>query len=149
MGTPTILSCLTVLSLLLSPSAAAPAADIDTPVRLRILTAENPPLNFSRDGRITGLVTEVVRELVETTGTEGEIEMTTWPEGYRALSGEDAVALFSTVMTPERKGLFQWVGPLVAQDTNLYALKGSGIEIANLDQARKAGRIATVSKFYS
>lgn len=59
------------------------------------------------------------------------------------------MALFSTVMTAERKGLFQWVGPLVAQDTNLYALKDSKIEIANLDQARKAGQIATVSKYYS
>jgi polar amino acid transport system substrate-binding protein len=149
MRTTTTLSCLTVLSLLLVQGTAAPAAEVDTPARLRILTAENPPLNFSQDGRITGLVTEVVRELARTTGTSGEIEMTTWPEGYQALSGEDAVALFSTVMTPERKGLFQWVGPLVTQDTNLYALKGSGIEIANLDQARKAGRIATVSKFYS
>jgi polar amino acid transport system substrate-binding protein len=75
--------------------------------------------------------------------------MTSWPEGYRALSGDANVALFSTVMTAERKELFQWVGPLVTLDTNLFALKGSGIEIANLDQARKAGTIATVTKYYS
>ena len=79
MRTTTTLSCLTVLSLLLVQGTAAPAAEVDTPARLRILTAENPPLNFSQDGRITGLVTEVVRELARTTGTSGEIEMTTWP----------------------------------------------------------------------
>lgn len=116
---------------------------------LRILTADNPPLNFVKDGEITGLATEVVRELVKRTGTHGHIRLTAWTRGYQALLEQPNTALFSTVMTAERKGLFQWVGPLVVQDTNLYALKGSRIEIANLDQARKAERIATVSKYYS
>jgi polar amino acid transport system substrate-binding protein len=141
--------CLSVLLLLHVYTAPAPAADTETTVQLKVLTAENPPLNFSQDGEITGLATEVVRELIERTQTAGGIEMTTWPEGYQALSSHANVALFSTVMTAERKGLFQWVGPLASQDTNLYALKGSAIEIANLDQARKAGKIATVSKYYS
>ncbi len=143
------LSCLAVLLLTAGHATDVPAAGADTGVGLRILTADNPPLNFSRDGEITGLATEVVRELIERTGTRGAIEMTSWPEGYRALSGDANVALFSTVMTAERKELFQWVGPLVTLDTNLFALKGSGIEIANLDQARKAGTIATVTKYYS
>lgn len=116
---------------------------------LRILTADNPPLNFVKDGEITGLATEVVRELVKRTGTHGNIRLTAWTKGYQALLEQPNTALFSTVMTAERKGLFQWVGPLVVQDTNLYALKGSRIEIANLDQARKVERIATVSKYYS
>ena len=149
MRTPSPLSCLAALLLLVGYATGIPAAGTDTAGGLRILTADNPPLNFSRDGEITGLATDVVRELIKRTDTRGDIEMTTWPAGYRALSDQANVALFSTVMTAERKGLFQWVGPLVTLDTNLYALKGSGIEIANLDQARKAGKIATVSKYYS
>jgi polar amino acid transport system substrate-binding protein len=39
--------------------------------------------------------------------------------------------------------------PLAVLDTNLYALKGSAIKIANLDDARKLGKIATVAKYYS
>jgi polar amino acid transport system substrate-binding protein len=140
---------LTALLLLVGYTTGIPAAGTDTTSELRILTADNPPLNYSRDGEITGLATDVVRELIKRTDTRGDIEMTTWPAGYRALSDQANVALFSTVMTAERKGLFQWVGPLVTLDTNLYALKGSGIEIANLDQARTAGRIATVAKYYS
>jgi polar amino acid transport system substrate-binding protein len=135
--------------LLVGYATGIPAAGTDTAGGLRILTADNPPLNFSRDGEITGLATDVVRELIKRTDTRGDIEMTTWPAGYRALSDQANVALFSTVMTAERKGLFQWVGPLVTLDTNLYALKGSGIEIVNLDQARTAGTIATVAKYYS
>ena len=138
-----------ILAVLIGLTAGNSAAGAGTPDRLRILTAENPPLNFSQDGEITGLATEVVSELIKRTGTDSDIEMVPWPEGYQALSEQPNVALFSTVMTAERKALFQWVGPLAIQDTNLYALKASGIEIANLDQARKAGRIATVSKYYS
>jgi len=140
---------LTALLLLVGYTTGIPAAGTDATGGLRILTADNPPLNFSKDGEITGLATEVVRELIKRTDTHSDIEMTTWPDGYRELSDHANVALFSTVMTAERKELFHWVGPLVTVDTNLYALQGSGLEIANLDQARKAGKIATVSKFYS
>jgi len=140
---------LTALLLLVGYTTGIPAAGTDATGGLRILTADNPPLNFSKDGEITGLATEVVRELIKRTDTHSDIEMTTWPDGYRELSDHANVALFSTVMTAERKELFHWVGPLATVDTNLYALQGSGLEIANLDQARKAGKIATVSKFYS
>jgi polar amino acid transport system substrate-binding protein len=137
-----------ILSLLLAFAAGALVAPTQA-AGLKILTAENPPLNFSRDGEITGLATEVVRELRKRTGTGGNIRLVAWQEGYRTLSEQPDVALFSTVMTAERKPLFQWVGPLVVQDTNLYALKGSAIKIANLDEARKVNKIATVSKYYS
>jgi polar amino acid transport system substrate-binding protein len=149
MRTPSSLSCLAALLLLVGYTTAIPAADTDTAGGLRILTADNPPLNFRRDGEITGLATDVVRELIKRTDSRADIEMTTWPDGYRALSSQANVALFSTVMTADRKGLFQWVGPLLTLDTNLYALKGSGIKIVNLDQARIAGKIATVAKYYS
>lgn len=141
------LSWLVALSVLfLATDVQASAAD---PGALKILTEDNPPLNFTKDGEITGLATEVVRELVKRTGTAGRIRMVAWPEGYQALSEYPDVVLFSTVMTAERKGHFQWVGPVAVVDTNLYALKGSEIQIANLNQARKAGSIATVRKYYS
>ena len=148
MKTSSFLLAATIL-LLSTFANGAPAVGTLTFDGPRILTAENPPLNFSKNGEITGLATEVVRELVKRTGTGDDIELVGWPEGYQALSGQGSVALFSSVMTAERKGLFQWVGPLAIQDTNLYALKGTTLRIANLGQARKAGRIATVSKYYS
>jgi len=140
--------CLLILSLLFGYAAVAQASAAET-VALKVLTEENPPLNFIRDGEITGLAAEVVRALVKRTGTGGKIRLIAWQEGYQALLEQPDVALFSTVMTAERKPLFQWVGPLAVLDTNLYALKGSGVAIANLDDARKVNRIATVAKYYS
>lgn len=149
MQSASFFSCLMALALLVGSTAGSAVAAGDTTTRLRILTTENPPLNFSRHGTITGLAAEVVRELIARTDTDADVEMVLLPDGYRGLGGEGDVALFSTVMTAEKKGRYQWVGPLVMMDTNLYALQGSDIEIANLDQARLTGTIATISNFYS
>ena len=137
-----------ILSLLFGFAAGTQAAATET-AGLQVLTEESPPLNFTKDGEIAGLATEVVRELVKRTGTGGNIRLVPWQEGYQTLLEQPDVALFSTVMTAERKPLFQWVGPLAVLDTNLYAPKGSGLAIANLDDARKLGKIATVTKYYS
>lgn len=137
-----------ILAVLLGFAAGAQAAAAES-AGLQILTAENPPLNFIEDGEITGLATEVVRALVKRSGTGGNIRVVAWQAGYQALLEQPNVALFSTVMTAERKTLFQWVGPVAVLDTNLYALKGSAARVANLDDARKVNKIATVSQYYS
>lgn len=140
--------CLTILSVLLGVAVGAQATAAET-AGFQLLTEESPPLNFIKDGEISGLATEVVKELGKRTRTAASIRLVPWQEGYEALLEQPDVALFSTVMTAERKPLFKWVGPLAVLDTNLYALKGSGIAIANLDDARKVNRIATVAKYYS
>lgn len=116
---------------------------------LRILTEDYPPLNFRANGEITGQAAEVVKELIRRTGTGDEITMVNWQEGYQAVLEQPDTALFSIVMTPERKDLFQWAGPITVLDTNLYAATGSAIRIASLDEARKVGEIATVAGYYS
>jgi polar amino acid transport system substrate-binding protein len=129
--------------------SAAPHASAAEGARLTVLAEQSPPLNFMREGEVSGLAAEVVRALAKRTGTEISIRLLPWKEGYQTLQEQRDVALFSTVMTPARKPLFQWVGPLAVLDTNLYTRKGAGIAIANLDNARKLERIATVAKYYS
>ena len=140
--------CATLLLAVCGFTAAFTASAAES-ARLTILTEESPPLNFLRNGEVGGLATEVVRALAKRTGTDASIRLVPWKEGYQALQERRDVALFSTVMTPARKPLFQWVGPLAVLDTNLYTRRGSGIAIANLDDARKLGRVATVAKYYS
>jgi polar amino acid transport system substrate-binding protein len=116
---------------------------------LTLLTEEYPPLSFMADGEITGQATEVVKALMERTGTGKTIRMLDWEQGYRMVLEQPDTALFSTAMTPERKNRLQWVGPITALDTNLYALKGSKIRISTLDEAKRAGSIATVAGYYT
>lgn len=116
---------------------------------LMIFTEEYAPLNFTEDGKITGQATEIIREMLKRTATEEDIRMVSWGEGYQAVLEKPDTALYSTVMTPERKGRFQWVGPIGTLDTNFYALRGSGIKIANLEEAKRIKNISTVKEYYS
>ena len=116
---------------------------------LTIMTENYPPLNFEKDGKATGQATEVVEELLKRTGTRGQIQILPWEKGYVAVQYQPNCALFTTVMTAERKKLFQWVGPISILETNFYGLKGSGIEIKTLEDAKKVKAIATVADYYS
>jgi polar amino acid transport system substrate-binding protein len=138
-----------LLSLLLGGCASAPQYHAGATAELTLLTEEYFPLNFMEGGKIRGQATEVVRELMASTGTAGEIRMVPWEEGYRAVLEKPNTALFSTTMTPGRKGQLQWVGPIALLDTNLYAVRGAGIRIRTLNEAMGVERIATVADYYS
>lgn len=123
--------------------------DSPTNPRLTILTEESPPLNFAADGKIQGQAVEVVEALIERTGSKANMHIMPWDQAYQQVLKEGNTALFSTMMTPERKVQLQWVGPINTMDTSLYALKGSGLQIRTLDDARNIGKIATVADYYS
>lgn len=110
---------------------------------LRVLTEELPPLNFTENGRLTGLSVEVVEEILRRTGQTHEIQSVPWARGYRAALDEPNVALFSTTRSEERESLFQWVGPLVEWNFVFYKKRGSPIALRTLDDARRVGSIAT------
>ena len=140
MKTPVII-CLLLLML----------AGCESPInpRLTMLTEESPPLNFAADGKIQGQAVEVVEALIERTGGKVDMHIRPWDQAYQQVLNESNTALFSTMMTPERKTQLQWVGPINTMDTSLYALKGSGLQIRTLDEAKSAGKIATVTDYYS
>jgi polar amino acid transport system substrate-binding protein len=121
----------------------------DKPASLKIYTEVYPPLNYAENGKVTGQATEVVRELMKRTGTDADIQLATWEEGYKAVMEKPNVALFSVAMTPERKPLLQWVGPISFHDTNLYARKGSKIEIVRLEDAKKVPKVVVVKDYYT
>ena len=121
----------------------------NTTHHLTILSEEYAPLNFTEEGNFTGQVTEVVKALLKITHTDATLDVVPWEEGYGRVLTEPNTALFTTVMTPERKAHLQWVGPVTALDTNFYALKGSGIVIKTLEDAKKVASIAAVRGHYT
>lgn len=135
--------------LVLVGCATTPQKNVKETADLKILTEEYPPLSFMENGKITGQATEVVRNLLKRTGTDSDIQLVAWEEGYKTVLEKPNVALFSMAMTSERKNLFQWVGPIAFLDTNFYARKDSGIKIGNLDEAKRVGKIATVAEYYT
>lgn len=142
-------SCLILSFIVFAGCAAMMQTGANNPAGLTIYTEGYPPLNYSENGKVTGQATEVVRELMKRTGTDADIQLATWEEGYKAVMEKPNVALFSVAMTPERKSLLQWVGPIAFLDANLYARKGSKIGIASLEDAKKLPKVVAVKDYYS
>jgi len=141
--------CLIWSLFVLAGCATTPQKNVNDTAGLTILTEEYAPLSFMENGKITGHAAEVVRDLLKRTGTDKDMQLVPWEKGYKAVLEKPNVMLFSVAMTPERKDLLQWVGPVASLDTNLYARKGSGIRIRILEEAKKVKKIATVREYHT
>jgi len=110
---------------------------------LTIISEENPPFNFIKDGILTGSSTGVVREIMRRLNLPAEIQVLTWARGYQLALSQPNVVLFSTARTQEREHLFHWVGPIYKVRFGFYAKRGSGPYLTGLTDAKKVGAIAT------
>ena len=130
-----------ILTVLLLFLAAVPA----WAQSLRIITENSPPLNYTEDGaetgKLIGQAVEIVREIQKRLQDTTAIEVMPWARGYALIQAKPNVMLFSMARTEDREGLFQWVGPVGANDWVFVARKGSSLVIKSLDDARKVGGI--------
>ncbi|MES2950018.1 MAG: ABC transporter substrate-binding protein [Pseudomonadota bacterium] len=134
---------LQIAALLASLCLVASAAD------LQLLTEENPPLNFSEHGQAKGLAVDVVQEIQRRVGNTNAIEVQPWSRAYRTASTVPNVAIFIMARTAAREDLFQWVGPVSASIASLYGKRGSGLRIANLEDAKAVNHILVVRDFFT
>jgi polar amino acid transport system substrate-binding protein len=97
--------------------------DAASAVTLTFLTEENPPFNYTENGRILGSATEIVLQISTRSGHPATIEMLPWDAGYLRAQAEKNTCIFATARLENRERIFLWVGPLA---TNLWALYGKG-----------------------
>lgn len=109
----------------------------------KIMTEEYPPFNYTADGKLTGLSTEVVQQLAKKVGHPEDIEMLPWARAYGLIQQSDGQILFSMTRTEEREKMFKWVGPIASNKWVFFAKKGSGVTIASLADAKKVEKIGT------
>ena len=108
---------------------------------LRIFTEEYPPYNYTENGVVTGLVTDVVREVAARVGSVAEIRVLPWARAYDMIQRQDKIVLFSMTRTESREQLFKWVGPVAGNRWVFFARRDSTVTAPSLDLARKVGRI--------
>lgn len=92
-------------------------------VTLSFLTEENPPFNYSENGKVVGSVTEIVRQISTRAGHPAVIEIMPWDDAFVRAQAERNTCVFATARLEHRERLFLWVGPLA---TNYWALFGKG-----------------------
>jgi polar amino acid transport system substrate-binding protein len=114
-------------------------------VRLRIVTEELPPYNMTRDGRMTGMSTEVVEAVLKEVGIQASIHSMPWARAYELALNDSNVLIYSIARTPERESLFQWVGAIAPTKWFLYSLAERPVRLNSLADAR-GHQIATVNQ---
>ncbi|APJ05140.1 amino acid ABC transporter substrate-binding protein [Silvanigrella aquatica] len=119
-----------IISILISPFLYAAK-------NFKIVTENYPPFNMEENGKIVGISTDVMKELMKREKTEYTLELYPWARAFKMGMEEPNTVVYSTTRTPEREALFKWVGPLVSNDWVFFAKKGSKIKIKSLDDAKK------------
>jgi polar amino acid transport system substrate-binding protein len=114
-------------ALLLAPQPA---------LALKLLTEENPPLNYTENKKLTGMGTEVVREMGKRAKMKLDFEVMPWNKAYEKAQADKETCLYSTARLENRENAFKWVGPIAVNKWGLYALDGFKPRIASLKDAR-------------
>jgi polar amino acid transport system substrate-binding protein len=124
------------------PGATPPAGG------LRIITEVYPPYNFvDKNNNVTGQSTEIVRAILEKTGTQATIEVMPLSEGLALAQKGPKVVIYSLNRTAQRENLFKWVGPIGNYEQAFYAKKGSAtaalvtLFYRQLEDAKKVDKI--------
>jgi polar amino acid transport system substrate-binding protein len=116
---------------------------------LQIYTDENPPVNFSRDGKITGVASEVVAEIQRRTGSHAQIHILPWARGFQTALATADVGLYPTMRSKEREHLFKWVGPILTVTTGFYAKSDNPLQIKSMAEAKSSSPILVPRLYYS
>ena len=145
----TVYLCLALCFFIFAVNIHAAPQDIKGAPELTMLTEEYPPVTFIKDGKVTGFVTDIVREIIARQGIPDKIRLTSWDDAYNIALSTPNVVLFSAGRTDKREKLFQWVGPVGKNSAIFYAKKGSGIKISSLEEAKKLAAIATTTNWFT
>ena len=134
-----IIYLLLILTFLTSPVCAQKAS-------ILVMTEDLPPFNYSENGEITGISTDIVRHIFKQSDIamkQGGIQLYPWARAYHDIKYYPGTALFSMARTEEREDLFRWVGPLVDVTIGVIAKKDRHIKINSMADFKKY-RIGTV-----
>lgn len=121
--------------------AFAPTTSAQT--LIHFTTEDYPPGNFIdiETGSVTGILTEVVREMTRRTGISYYIDVLPWQRAYNAALIEPDTCVYGTNRTAEREPQFRWISPIVTGGWALFARADDPIEIPDI-QAARAHKVA-------
>lgn len=107
------------------------------------LTESLPPLSYEVDGKVIGFSSELLDMVAGEANFPLQKQLLPWARAYEMVARHRNMLIYSLVRTPEREGLFQWVGPISSRRIVLYKHRDrTDISLKFLDDAR-AYRIGT------
>lgn len=103
---------------------------------IEVLTEENAPFNFQDGQTISGISTEIVKEMGRRAGVTMPIQLTSWVRAYQGAIKNPNTCVYSTVRLPEREILFKWVGPIASNKWAFFARNDFNKAINTIDDAQ-------------
>jgi len=127
------------LKFLLFAIAAALVVPAIADSTMALTTEDYPPFNVKGDADhpISGISTEIIREMMKRAGIEINITMYPWQRAQRIAMSDSDTCVYSTVRNAKREDLYKWVGPVTSDDWALFALNDTKITLKTLEDARK------------
>lgn len=104
---------------------------------LRLLTEEYPPYNFSRNGVISGAAVEQAELIMKALSTPYSLEILPWARALSLAENQPWTCLFTTGHDNERDKRFKWVEPLLVDRMVMVRKTGSGVNPANIEEAKR------------
>lgn len=98
-----------------------------------IATEELPPYNYTENGKITGISTDIVKAVFKEAKINAIIVSYPWARAYNTALDNKKYFIYSIVKTETRKKLFRWVGKVAPTKSYLYKLKNNKmVKIKNI-----------------
>ncbi|PKP49401.1 MAG: hypothetical protein CVT92_15270 [Bacteroidetes bacterium HGW-Bacteroidetes-1] len=117
------------------------------PFEFQFITEEYKPLNYTEEGKLTGLAPELLHEICDRLEIPFETEVMPWEVGFAMAQSNENAVLYSTILNAERKDLFKWAGPFASLDWLFCSSSQNPLTINSLDEAREVGRIGVLRDY--
>ncbi|MFT5756288.1 MAG: polar amino acid transport system substrate-binding protein [Alteromonadaceae bacterium] len=107
--------------------------------KITLLTESLPPYQMlSKDKKITGFATDVIRQTMERSHYTSSLHLYPWARSYNLALQKKNHCIFSIARLAVREKSFKWVGPLSKiSNAVIYGLKKRNFDIQTLDDAKK------------
>lgn len=117
---------------------------------LKVVTEEWKPFNYTDNGELKGISTEVVKAVLDRAGLEGDFKVYPWSRTYYLALNEPDTLIYTIYRNEEREERFHWIGPInKAPRFFFYRLRErDDIDLKSLADA-KAYEIGVLNNNYS
>ena len=90
---------------------------------LNVVTTEFPPFQYSENGNVKGITTEIVKNIITNAGYEAKIRSYPWARALKLAEKERQILIYSIMQTPERDKKFKWIGEIAPFKVYFWKLK--------------------------
>ncbi len=111
---------------------------------LKIITNEEPPQNYTENGQITGIGTDIVKEIQKRVQDRSQIEVYPWARAVAISKRNPNTILFLAGKTKDREPYYTFIGPILAKNYKLYGKANKNYNIDNIEDAKNIEKISCV-----